>query len=170
MESDQYANPILESKIDNLTGLVRWHEEDMKKWREQHINRHSGIFFGIGFGVIIVVLIALGVSGFHAIKNVEKATIGKIDKLQSLVSDTTVDNGAGAVFQKFIAEERPNMETRLAQLEADNKNLKKERETLKSDIDELRSELSGKAGLKIPSPVSVRRSHSANGSTARAGQ
>jgi hypothetical protein len=62
------------------------------------------------------------------------------------------------------------METRLAQLEADNKNLKKERETLKSDIDELRSELSGKAGLKIPSPVSVRRSHSANGSTARAGQ
>ena len=170
MESDQYANPILESKIDNLTGLVRWHEEDMKKWREQHINRHSGIFFGIGFGVIIVVLIALGVSGFHAIKNVEKATIGKIDKLQSLVSDTTVDNGAGPVFQKFIAEERPNMETRLAQLEADNKNLKKEREMLKSDIDELRSELSGKAGLKIPSPVSVRRSHSANGSTARAGQ
>ena len=170
MESDQYANPILESKIDNLTGLVRWHEEDMKKWREQHINRHSGIFFGIGFGVIIVVLIALGVSGFHAIKNVEKATIGKIDKLQSLVSDTTVDNGAGPVFQKFIAEERPNMQTRLAQLEADNKNLKKERETLKSDIDELRSELSGKAGLKIPSPVSVRRSHSANGSTARAGQ
>ena len=169
MESDQYANPILESKIDNLTGLVRWHEEDMKKWREQHINRHSGIFFGIGFGVIIVVLIALGVSGFHAIKNVEKATIGKIDKLQSL-SDTTVDNGAGPVFQKFIAEERPNMETRLAQLEADNKNLKKERETLKADIDELRSELSGKAGLKIPSPVSVRRSHSANGSTARAGQ
>jgi len=170
MESDQYANPILESKIDNLTGLVRWHEEDMKKWREQHINRHSGIFFGIGFGVIIVVLIALGVSGFHAIKNVEKATIGKIDKLQSLVSDTTVDNGAGPVFQKFIAEERPNMEMRLAQLEADNKNLKKEREMLKSDIDELRSELSGKAGLKIPSPVSVRRSHSANGSTARAGQ
>jgi len=170
MESDQYANPILESKIDNLTGLVRWHEEDMKKWREQHINRHSGIFFGIGFGVIIVVLIALGVSGFHAIKNVEKATIGKIDKLQSLVSDTTVDNGAGPVFQKFNAEERPNMETRLAQLEADNKNLKKEREMLKSDIDELRSELSGKAGLKIPSPVSVRRSHSANGSTARAGQ
>src|SRR5215831_6484070 len=101
MESDQYANPILESKIDNLTGLVRWHEEDMKKWREQHINRHSGIFFGIGFGVIIVVLIALGVSGFHAIKNVEKATIGKIDKLQSLVSDTTVDNGAGPVFQKI---------------------------------------------------------------------
>jgi hypothetical protein len=22
---------------------------DMKKWREQHINRHLGIFFGIGF-------------------------------------------------------------------------------------------------------------------------
>jgi hypothetical protein len=102
MESDQYANPILESKIDNLTGLVRWHEEDMKKWREQHINRHSGIFFGIGFGVIIVVLIALGVSGFHAIKNVEKATIGKIDKLQSLVSDTTVDNGAGRYFKNSL--------------------------------------------------------------------
>jgi chaperonin cofactor prefoldin len=170
MESDQYTNPILESKIDSLTGLVRWHEEDMKKWREQNINRHPGIFFCIGFGVIIVALIALGVSGFHAIKTLEKATIGKIDKLQSLVSDTTVDNGVGPVFQKFIAEEKPNMETRLAQLEADNKNLKKERETLKADIDELRSELSGKAGLKIPSPVSVRRSHSANGSTARAGQ
>jgi len=169
MESGQYAYPILESKIDSLTGLIRWHEEDMKKWREQHFSRHLAIFFGIGFGVIIVVLIALGVSGFHAIKNVEKATIGKIDKLQSLVSDTIVDNGAGPVFRKFIAEEKPNMETRLAQLEADNKNLKEERETLKADVDELRSERSGKAGLKFPSPISVRRSHSANGSTARAG-
>lgn len=170
MEPDQYANPILESKIDNLTGLVRWHEEDMKKWREQNIDRHPGIFFGIGFGLIIVVLIGLGVSGFHAIKNLEKATIGKIDKLQGLISDTIVDNGAEPLFRKLIAEEKPNMETRLAQLEADNKNLKEERETLKADIDELRSELSGKAGLKFPSPVSVRRSHSANGSTARAGQ
>src|SRR5215469_9344379 len=115
MESGQYAYPELESKIDNLTGLVRWHEEDMKKWREQHIIRHSGIFFGIGFGVIIVVLIALGVSGFRAIKNVEKAAIGKIDKLQSLVSDTIVDNDARPIFRKFIAEEKPNMETRLAQ-------------------------------------------------------
>src|SRR5215469_10642718 len=95
----------------------------MKKWREQHINRHLGIFFRIGFGVIIVVLIAIGVSGFHAIKNIEKATIGKIDELQSLVSDTIVNNRAGPVFRKYIAEEKPNMETRLAQLEADNKNL-----------------------------------------------
>ena len=110
MESGQYAYPILESKIDSLTGLVRWHEEDMKKWREQHINRQLGIFFGIGFGVIIVVFVALGVSGLHAIKNVEKATIGKIDELQSLVSDTIVDDGAGRVFRKFIAEEKPNME------------------------------------------------------------
>jgi hypothetical protein len=170
MESGQYAYPILESKIDSLTGLVRWHEEDKKKWREQHGDRHSGIFFGIGFGVIIVLLITLGVGGFHTVKNVERATIGKIDKLQSLISDTIVDNGAEPAVRKFIAEEKPNMETRLAQLETDNKNLKEERQTLKADIGELRSELSGKAGLKFQSPVSVRRSHSANGSTARAGQ
>jgi hypothetical protein len=170
MESDQYANPILENKIDHLTGLVRWHEEDMKKWREHHIDRSIGIFSRIGFGVIIVVLITLGVSGLHAIHNVEKTTIGKIDKLQSLVSDTIVDNGAEQIFRKFITEEKPNMETRVAQLEADNKNLREEREALKADIDELRSELSGKAGPKSPSPVFVRRSHSANGSTARPGQ
>jgi hypothetical protein len=170
MASGQYEYPILESKIDSLTGLVRWHEEDMKKWREKHIERHSDIFFGIGFGVIVVLFIVLGVGGFHAIKNVEKTTIGKIDELQSLVSDAIPENGAGPIFRKFITEEKPNMETRLAQLEADNQNLKEERETLKADIDELRSELSGKAGLKFPSPVSVRRSHSANGSTARAGQ
>jgi hypothetical protein len=72
--------------------------------------------------------------------------------------------------RKFFTEEKPNMETRLAQLEADNKNLREEREALKADIDELRSELSGKAGLKPPSPVFVKRSHSASGSTARAGQ
>ena len=170
MESSQCANTILENKIDYLTGLVRWHEEDMKKWREQHSDRHSGIIFGIGFGVIIVVIIALGISGFHAIKNVENTTIGKIDKLQSFVSDTIVDNGVGPVFQKLIDEDKPNMETKLAQLETDNKNLKEERETLKADIDELRSQLSGKAGLKFPSPASVRRPHSVNGSTARAGQ
>ena len=170
MESDQYAYPILESKIDSLTSLVRWHEEDMKKWREQHSDRHSGIFFGIGFGVIVVALITLGVSGFHAIKNIEKATFGKIDDLKSLISDTIADNGVEPVIRKFIAEEKPNMETRLSQLETDNKNLRQERETLKADIDELRSELSGKAGLTFLSPVSVRRSHSANGSTARAGQ
>ena len=83
---------------------------DMKKWREQHINRQLGIFFGIGFGVIIVVFVALGVSGFLAIKNIEKATIGRIDELQSLVSDTIADNRAGPIFRKFIAEEKPNME------------------------------------------------------------
>jgi hypothetical protein len=170
MESGQDTNPILESKIDYLTGLIRWHQEDLKKWREQHIDRRSGIFFGIGFGVIIAVLITLGASGFNAIKNVEEATIGKIDELQGLVSNKIVDNGAEPVFRKFIAEDKANMETRLAQLEADNKNLREEREGLKADIDELRSELSGKAGLKFQSPVSVRRSHSANGSTARAGQ
>jgi len=170
MESGQYAYPILESKIDSLTSLVRWHEEDMKKWREQHGDRHSGIFFEIGFGVIIVLLITLGVGGFHTVKNVERATIGKIDKLQSLISDTIVDNGAEPAVRKFIAEEKPNMETRLAQLETDNKNLKEERQTLKADIGELRSELSGKAGLKSPSPISARRSHSANGTMARAGR
>jgi hypothetical protein len=170
MESDQYANPILENKIDYLTGLVRWHEEDMKKWRERHIDRHPGIFVAIGFGVSIVALIALGVSGFHTIQNVEKATIGKIEKLQSSVSDTIVDNGAEAIFRKFIAEEKQYMEARLTQLEADNKTLREEREALKADIDELKSELSRKAGLKSPSPVFVRRSHSANGSTARSGQ
>ena len=170
MESSQYANPTLESKIDYLTGLIRWHQEDMKKWREQHTYRRSDIFLGIGFGVIIVVLIALGVSGSNAIKDVNKTTSDKIDKLQGLISDTIVDNSAEVVFRKFIAEEKRNMETRLAQLEADNKNLTEEREGLKVDIDELRSELSGKTGLKFQSPVSVRRSHSANGSTARAGQ
>jgi hypothetical protein len=165
METSQYADSMLERKIDNLTGLVRWHEGDMKQWRDQNLDRHFGIY-KIGFGIILVVLIALGISDFHAIKNVENATIGKIDKLQSVIGEI----GAVPEFRKFIVEEKPNIETRLAQLEEDNKNLKEEREALQTNVNELRSELSAKAALKSPSTVSPRRSHSANGSTGRTGQ
>lgn len=164
MESSQYADSALKDKIDGLTGLVRWHEEDMKQWREQHVDRHLGIY-RIGFGVIIVVLITLGVSGLHTIKSVESATMGKIDELQSMVGD----KGGAPELRKFIVEEKPNIETRLAQLEADNKNLKEERENLQADVNELRSELSAKTALKSASPVSPRRSHSTNGSMGRTG-
>jgi hypothetical protein len=165
MGSSQYADSILESKIDNLTGLVRWHEEDIKQWRERHVDRHLFIY-RIVFVAIIIVLIALGISGFHTIKNVQYATIGKIDKLQSIVGENVMP----PELQKFIVEEKPNIETRLAQLEEDNKNLKEERETLAADVNQLRSELSAKAALKSASPVSPRRSRSANGGTGRTGQ
>jgi cell division protein FtsB len=168
MESDHYQDSVLESKIDALTGLVRWHEEDLKNWREHHNTKffHS---FGVGLGVIIVVLAALGISGFYGIKNANNSAFAKIDKLQRSVSDTTIENGTVSEFRKFIVEEKPNMETRLAQLEADNESLKEERETLQADVNELRSQLSGKARPKSPSLVSLRRSHSANGGTARPG-
>jgi hypothetical protein len=169
MESDHYQDSKLEGKIDALIGLVRWHEEDLKNWREHHSDRFFHII-GVGLGVIIVVLVALGISDFYAIKNVDNSALAKIDKLQRLASDTTIKNGTVAEFRKFIVEEKPNMETRLAQLEADNESLKAERETLQADVNELRSQLSGKAGPKSPSLVSLRRSHAANGGTARAGQ
>jgi hypothetical protein len=169
MESDHYQDSILEGKIDALTGLVRWHEEDLKNWRERHRDRLYQIF-GVGLGVIIVILAALGISGFYGIKIVNNSALSKIEKLQRLVSDTTIENGTVSEFRKFIVDEKPNMETRLAQLEADNESLKEERETLQADVNELRSKLSGKAGPKFPSLVSVKRSHPANGGTARAGQ